>query len=47
MKYNYSLSYPQDELSASLRKFGVYDDAAALLSTADKNGDGMIDYVSA
>lgn len=23
---------------------GVYDDAATLLATADKNGDGSIDY---
>lgn len=34
-----------DELSAALRQFGVYDDAATLLATADKNGDKMIDYV--
>uniref|UniRef100_A0A7S0RNC7 Calcium-dependent protein kinase n=1 Tax=Chlamydomonas leiostraca TaxID=1034604 RepID=A0A7S0RNC7_9CHLO len=33
-----------DELSAALRQFGVYDDAATLLATADKNGDGSIDY---
>jgi len=29
-----------DELSKSLKQFGVYDDAAMLLDTADKNGVG-------
>ncbi len=33
------------ELSAALKQFGVYDDAAALLATADKNGDGSIDWL--
>ncbi len=33
------------ELAASLKQFGVYDDASALLATADANGDGTIDYV--
>jgi calcium-dependent protein kinase len=35
-----------EELTSALKKFGIYDDAATLLATADKNGDGMIDYVS-
>lgn len=34
-----------EELEIALKNFGVYDDAAVLLATADKNGDGMIDYV--
>ncbi|KAF5832485.1 hypothetical protein DUNSADRAFT_11607 [Dunaliella salina] len=34
-----------DELSESLKKFGVYDNAAELLASADKNKDGMIDYI--
>ncbi|KAL6752945.1 kinase-like domain-containing protein [Haematococcus lacustris] len=33
-----------EELSTALKQFGVYDDAAKLLATADKNADGMIDY---
>mmetsp|Transcript_9123 Transcript_9123/g.15943 ORF Transcript_9123/g.15943 Transcript_9123/m.15943 type:complete len:479 (-) Transcript_9123:616-2052(-) len=34
-----------DELSIALKKFNVFDDAAALLATADKDGDGQIDYL--
>nr|QBB20011.1 putative calcium dependent protein kinase [Ettlia sp. YC001] len=33
-----------DELSDALRRFGIYDDAKDLLSQADTNGDGQIDY---
>lgn len=33
-----------DELSQALQQFGVYDDAKALLASADTNGDGMIDF---
>lgn len=31
-------------LFAACRHFGIYDDAKELLSSADTNGDGMIDY---
>lgn len=33
-----------EELADALRQFGIYDDAKALLATADTNGDGLIDY---
>eukprot|EP00882_Tetradesmus_deserticola_P022169 GHRQ01024059.1.p2 GENE.GHRQ01024059.1~~GHRQ01024059.1.p2 ORF type:complete len:207 (+),score=108.21 GHRQ01024059.1:713-1333(+) len=33
-----------EELSESLRVFGIYDDAKELLATADTNGDNIIDY---
>ncbi|KAF8063742.1 CPK2 [Scenedesmus sp. PABB004] len=33
-----------EELSDALRRFGIYDDAKALLEAADTNGDGLIDY---
>lgn len=33
-----------DELGDALKMFGIYDDAKELLQTADKNGDGIIDY---
>jgi calcium-dependent protein kinase len=33
-----------DELADALKTFGIYDDAKELLETADKNGDGNIDY---
>jgi hypothetical protein len=33
-----------EELAEALRKFGIYDNARELLATADKNGDGQIDY---
>lgn len=33
------------ELSDELKKFGIYDDAKELLTSADTNGDGMIDYM--
>jgi Ca2+-binding EF-hand superfamily protein len=32
------------ELGDSLKAFGIYDSAAELLQSADKNGDGYIDY---
>ena len=34
-----------EELSIALKQFGVFDDAAVLLATADKNGAGTIDYL--
>jgi hypothetical protein len=30
------------ELEGELKKFGIYDDAKELLSSADTNGDGLI-----
>lgn len=32
------------ELGDALKRFGIYDSAADMLASADKNGDGMIDY---
>jgi hypothetical protein len=32
------------ELGESLKAFGIYDSASDLLHSADKNGDGYIDY---
>ena len=32
------------ELGDALKAFGIYDSAAELLQSADKNGDGYIDY---